>query len=210
MEIQSPVLYTMPKNSSTSENYSPNQRQSLHRLQLQSEKRDIHSRFQQSQNQLYKQQNNETQKHYDLCKNNRTQQHEQQQNQLGKLFIGNLNANVTMDDIYKLFGLKATKYLRSNTYVEMPLNRNSQRRGFAFVTASDHVRNELLKLNNIRFTEKNLVIEAARSEMKTAKTIVKSNHSTRQQVVVNRFPENQDVFNRSKLVPGELSYTSDV
>ena len=44
--------------------------------------------------------------------------------------------------------------------------------------------------------------------MKTAKTIVKLNHSTRPQVVVNRFPENQDVFNRSKLVPGELSYTS--
>ena len=46
--------------------------------------------------------------------------------------------------------------------------------------------------------------------MKTAKTIVKSNHSTRPQVVVNRFPENQDVFNRSKLVPRELSYTSAV
>ena len=39
---------------------------------------------------------------------------------------------------------------------------------------------------------------------------MKSNHSTRPQVVVNRFPENQDVFNRSKLVPGELSYTSAV
>ena len=39
---------------------------------------------------------------------------------------------------------------------------------------------------------------------------MKSNHSTRPQVVVNRFPENQDVFNRYKLVPGELSYTSAV
>ena len=28
------------------------------------------------------------------AKNNRTRQHEQQQNQLGKLFIGNLNVNV--------------------------------------------------------------------------------------------------------------------
>ena len=27
---------------------------------------------------------------------------------------------------------------------------------------------------------------------------------------MNRFPENQDVFNRSKLVPGELSYISNV
>ena len=123
---------------------------------------------------------------------------------MDKLFIGNLNVNVTIDDIYELFGLKTTKYLRSNTYVEMPVNRNGQTIGFVFVTAPDHVRNELLKLNNIQFREKNLIIETARSKMKTAKTIAKSNHSTRPQVVVNRFPENQDVFNRSQLVPGEL------
>ena len=43
MEIQSSVLYTMPKNFSTSENYSPTQRQSLHHLQPQSEPRNIHS-----------------------------------------------------------------------------------------------------------------------------------------------------------------------
>ena len=84
------------------------------------------------------------------------------------------------------------------------------KRGFAFVTTPDHLRNELLKLNNIQFREKNLIIEAARSKMKTAKTIAKSNHSTRPQVVVNRFPEHQDVFNGSKLVPGELPYNSAV
>ena len=120
------------------------------------------------------------------------------------LFIGNLNLNVTIYDIYELFGLKTTKYLHSNTYVEMPLNRNGQTRGFAFASAQDHVRNELLKLNNIQFREKNFVIEVARLEIKTAKAIAKLNHSTRPQVVVNRFPENQDVFNRSQLVPGEL------
>ena len=172
----------MPKNTFTSENYSPTQRQSLHHLQPQSEQRDVdvHSHFTPAQ----------------------------QQNQLGKLYIGNLNVNVTANDICELFGLKTTKYLRSNTYIEMPLNRNGQTRGFAFVTAPDHVRNELLKLNNIQFREKNLIIEAARSKMKTAKTIAKSNHSTRLQVVVNRFPEHRDVFNGSKFVPGELSYTN--
>ena len=92
----------------------------------------------------------------------------------------------------------------------MVLNRNGQTGGFALVTAPNDTRNELLKLNNIQFREKNLVIEAARSEMKTAKTIVKSNPSTKPQVGVNRFPENQDVFNRSKLVPGEFSYSSTV
>ena len=53
-----------------------------------------------------------------------TQQHEQQQNQMGMLFIGNLNVNVKIDDIYDLFGLKTKKYLRCNTYVEMPLKHN--------------------------------------------------------------------------------------
>ena len=206
IEIQSSIIYRMPKNTSTSENYSHIQRQSLHHLQPQSEQRDpdVHSRCQQPRNQ----QNNETQKHDESYKNNRTQQHAQQQNQLDKLFIGNLNVNVTIGNIYELFALKTTKYLRSNTYVEMPLNRNGQTRGFAFVTAPGHVRNELLKLNNIQFREKNLIIEAARSKMKTAKTIAKPSHSTRPQVVVNRFPEHQDVFNGSKLVPGELSYNN--
>ena len=46
--------------------------------------------------------------------------------------------------------------------------------------------------------------------MKTAKTIAKSDYSTTSQVVVNRFPEHQDVFNGSKLVPRELSDTSAV
>ena len=82
----------------------------------------------------------------------------------------------------------------------MPLNRNIQTRGFAIVTTPDDVINELLKLNNIQFRENNLVFEAARSEVKATKTIAKLNHTIRPQVVVNRSPENQDVFNRSKLV----------
>ena len=44
--------------------------------------------------------------------------------------------------------------------------------------------------------------------MKASKTIAKSNHSTRPQAVVNCFPEHQDMFNGSKLIPGGLSYNS--
>ena len=40
--------------------------------------------------------------------------------------------------------------------------------------------------------------------MKTAKTIAKSNLSTRPQAVVNYFPEDEDVLNGSKLLPGEF------
>ena len=89
-------------------------------------------------------------------KYNRTQQHEQQQNNLGKIFIGILNVNVTIDDSNELFGFETTKYLRSNTQVEMSLNRNGQT-GFAFAIAPDHVRNDNY---NIQFREKNLAIEA--------------------------------------------------
>ena len=41
MEIYSSVLYTIPKISSMSGNYSPTQRQSLLHLKSQSEQRDI-------------------------------------------------------------------------------------------------------------------------------------------------------------------------
>ena len=50
--------------------------------------------------------NNETKRHDELFKNNWTQQYEHQQNQLDKLLIGNINVNVTIDDIYELFGLQ--------------------------------------------------------------------------------------------------------
>ena len=113
---------------------------------------------------------------------------------MSKLFIGNLNVNVTIDVIYELFGLKTTKCLHSNTYVEMPLNYNGQTRRFAFTTAPDHVRKELLNSNKTQFRKKELVIEATRSELKTEKTIVKLNHCIRPQIVVNRFPEYQNVF----------------
>ena len=77
----------------------------------------------------------------------------------------------------------------------MHLNRNGQTRGSTFVTSLDHVKNELLELIDIQFRESKI-------KMKTAKTIAKSNHPPRPQVVVNYFPENQDLFNRSKLVSG--------
>ena len=78
IEIQSSILYTMPKNTSTFAYYSPTQRQSLHHLQPQSEQGDVDSSFQKSRNQLHREQNNETQKHDELYKNIRTQQYAQQ------------------------------------------------------------------------------------------------------------------------------------
>ena len=53
MEMQWSVLYTIPKNSSTFENYNHTQCKSLHHLQPQSEQREIHARFQQLPNQSH-------------------------------------------------------------------------------------------------------------------------------------------------------------
>ena len=62
----------MPKKSSTSENHSPTQCQSIHYLQPQSKQQDRQQNphFYQSPNQRHSQQNNETQKHNELYKDN--------------------------------------------------------------------------------------------------------------------------------------------
>ena len=81
-----------------------------------------------------------TQIHNDVCKNNQTQRHELQQNQLEKLFIGDLNVSVTIDYIYELFVSRTTKYFQSNLKCDL-IVMDGQEIGFAFVTAPDHVRN---------------------------------------------------------------------
>ena len=51
-----------------------------------------------------------------------------------KLYVGNLNPNVTEEDINELFGLKSTEYLRQNCSIEMPIDRNTRKsKGFAFL-----------------------------------------------------------------------------
>ena len=110
MEIQSSALYAMPKNTSTSEitvplnvNHSIIYNLSLSNVTLTFIHVLNYLEINYTKNKVMKQK-------HELHKNNRTQQHAHQQNQLGKLFIGNLNVNVTIDDIYELFGLKTTKY----------------------------------------------------------------------------------------------------
>ena len=51
-----------------------------------------------------------------------------------------LDSKVSVEDIYELFGLKSTTYLRTNCHVGFPLNRQTQRtRGHCYITASKHV-----------------------------------------------------------------------
>ena len=51
-----------------------------------------------------------------------------------KLYVGNLNLNVTEEDINKLFGLKSMEYLHQNCAVEMSIDRNAGKsKGFPFL-----------------------------------------------------------------------------
>ena len=37
------------------------------------------------------------------------------------IYVGNLDSNMSIEDIYELFGLKSIAYLRSNCHVDFPL-----------------------------------------------------------------------------------------
>ena len=63
--------------------------------------------------------------------------------------MGNLNKDITEEDLNQLFGLKATVYLRQTCSIEISLDKNTGKsKGFAFLNVPQHVYNELIKLNS--------------------------------------------------------------
>ena len=54
-------------------------------------------------------------------------QQENQSSHKNTIYVGNLDSNVSIKDIYELFGLKSTAYLRTNCYVDFPLNQQTQK-----------------------------------------------------------------------------------
>ena len=44
------------------------------------------------------------------------------------MYVGNLDSNVSIEDIYKRFGLKSTAYLRTNCHGDVPLNQQTQKK----------------------------------------------------------------------------------
>ena len=57
-----------------------------------------------------------------------------------KIYIGNLNENVTNEDIYKLFRLKTTEYLHQTNIVDLKRFKIAEKpRGFGFVTVPEFV-----------------------------------------------------------------------
>ena len=81
------------------------------------------------------------------------------------LYIGNLSDYTTEDDLYELFGLRSTKYLKQNCSVKMSTNSNTgKKKYFAYVTAPEDVTTELIKLNGIEFNSKCMIVEEAKNK----------------------------------------------
>ena len=78
----------------------------------------------------------------------------------------NLHQRVTVDDLYELFGLRSTNYLRNNCHIVMDHFINvDQPFASATVTAPVHVCEELLKLHGIVFHGNPLVTEMSKSPL---------------------------------------------
>lgn len=82
-----------------------------------------------------------------------------------RIYVGNLGANVTTEDLTQLFGLGTTPYLRQTCDVELATcEKTGKSKNFAFVNAPEHVHSELMKLNGIEFYGHQLVIEEAKTK----------------------------------------------
>ena len=61
-------------------------------------------------------------------------------NESKKIYIENLSLDTKIDDLYELFGLRSTKYLREICKINMPVNESMEKcKGFAFALVPEHV-----------------------------------------------------------------------
>ena len=83
------------------------------------------------------------------------------------IYIGNLSLDTKIDDLYKLFGLRSTKYLRETCKTNMPVNENMGKcKGFSFTSVPVHVQKEIPKLHGIILKNRIIVIEDVTSTRK--------------------------------------------
>ena len=61
-------------------------------------------------------------------------------NESKNIYIGNLSLDSRINDLYELFGLRSTKYLRETYKINMPVNENTRKwKGFAFALVPENV-----------------------------------------------------------------------
>ena len=85
-----------------------------------------------------------------------------------RLLVRNLSPSVVLEDIIETFGLNSTKYLRENCNIELPMNLQSTgHNGYAYIIAPNHVTDELVKLNELKLKDRNLIIEESATKPRT-------------------------------------------
>ena len=120
-----------------------------------------------------------------------------------KVYLRNLNKDVTINDLNELFGFKTTCYLQDSCNTELPTNEKTGKlKGIAFISCPDFECNELIKLNETDFLETYIIVEEARSTRSRFNQRATNSVTRRPQVVVNQFPEKQDIYFKSNVVPG--------
>ena len=123
----------------------------------------------------------------DYQKRHQPQPQHQKQLQQTSLYIGNLDQKVNEEDLYEIFGLKSTKYLSGNSYINFVMDEQAGKsKGYTFVTVPTHINEELMKLNGLEFTGKNLVIEEARKKLSKQRKVVSKTSNNKNQDLVTR------------------------
>ena len=85
------------------------------------------------------------------------------------------------------------------------INKTGKSKGFTFIVTPENVHQDLLKLDGIDLLGRKLLIKEAISTRKKD-----PKQSKRPNFVVNDFPENQDLFKRPRIIPGNKSYATAV
>ena len=84
------------------------------------------------------------------------------------MYVENLHETLTESDLGELSDLRATKYLADNCSIEMSkLQQNGRFNGHAFVLATCHVCDKLVKLHGLEFHGRKIIIDEAKTPHKT-------------------------------------------
>ena len=112
------------------------------------------------------------------------------------MYMGNLDENISEEDLHGLFGLKSTKYIQETCKVGVIKNKRSGiSRKLAYVTGPDHVSKKLLKLNTETLKERPSTIEEAK---KLPNSPMQSPTKIHPSVVINHHSENQTTFQNKR------------
>ena len=104
-----------------------------------------------------------------------TQTHHQRPEQniaVKSIYVGNLPGDIIKQNIWELFGLNSTSYLRDACNINFPINnRNGKFKVFAFIKAPAYITDKLIKLDGIAYNFKELRVEEKDHQLEKETTI---------------------------------------